>query len=403
MGDFYARRIIEALRSGISSREVGQCFSSARPKILRELGDALERLPEERHSAGRVISGKYGEGKTHLLNTIAGVAHQQNIVVSTITLSKETPLSNLHMLFPKAVQGTFLPGQVQPGVSAAFKRMSYGSPVASSLLEYCLTGLETNRLYFVLKSWLGTQNDDEKYMLLGDMEGNFIPNATIRQIYRRIYNQPAVFDTSFVKSKHVMDYFVFLSRLFAAQGYNGWALLFDESELIGRLGKKARMSAYANMSLLLNPKRMEATYSLFVFNASYIPDVIEAKHEYANLEEALLSAEAKAEIEETLSAIVSATQLAPLGREETLEILEGIQRYHGQAYDWSPALDLERVLSIAEKHGYLLRTRIRSVVEMLDQLYQYEETGEIKIGELGQTTFDEDEASLEPFIQGAAD
>ena len=82
MGDFYARKIIEALRSGISSREVGECFSSARPKILRELRDALEHLDDERRSGGRIISGKYGEGKTHLLNTVAGIACQQNIVVS---------------------------------------------------------------------------------------------------------------------------------------------------------------------------------------------------------------------------------------------------------------------------------------------------------------------------------
>ncbi|MDR1965091.1 MAG: ATP-binding protein [Synergistaceae bacterium] len=401
MTDFYARRIVEALRSGISSREVGACFSSARAKILRELGDALEQLTEERHSGGRIISGKYGEGKTHLLNTVSGIAASLNIVVSAITLSKETPLSNLHLLYPKVVQGTYLPGQVQPGVDHLFERFSYGGPVASALLEFCLTGLETNRLYYILKAYLGTQNDDEKYALLGDMEGNFMANAAVRQIYKRIYGQAAVFNASFVKSKHVMDYFAFLSRLFMALGYNGWVLLFDETELIGRLGKKARLSAYYNMSLLLRSERMASAYSLFAFNASYGPDVIEAKHEHANLEEALLPPETKAEIESTLSAIASATQLAPLSREETLEILAGIQRYHGQAYGWQPALDLDQALSVAEKHGYLLRTRIRAVVETLDQLYQYGETDKMRINELGQATFEEGDdaqASLEPFI-----
>jgi hypothetical protein len=198
-----------------------------------------------------------------------------------------------------------------------------------------------------------------------------------------------------------VDYFAFLARLFCALGYSGWVLLFDETELIGRSGKKARLSAYSNIALLTKAERLESTYSLFAFNASYGPDVIEAKHEHANVEEALLPPEAKTEIESTLSGIASATQLAPLNKEETLEILAGIQRYHGLAYDWHPSLDLERILNFAEKRGYLLRTRIRAVVETLDQLYQYGETDEIKINELGQTTFEEDESedsSLDPFI-----
>ncbi|MDR1320540.1 MAG: ATP-binding protein [Gracilibacteraceae bacterium] len=398
MSDFYARRIIEALRSGISSREVGFCFSSARPKILRELRDALEQLAEDHRSGGRIISGKYGEGKTHLLNTVAGMARQQNTVVSAVTLSKETPLSGLHLLYPKALQGAYLPGQVQPGIAAALEHLSPGSPAASSLLEYCLTGLETNRLFFVLKSYLGTQSDEEKYALLGDMEGDFMANSTVRQIYKRVYNQSAVFNVNFVKTRHVTDYFAFLSRLFLELGYNGWALLFDEAELTGRLSKKARLSAYGNMAMLLKPKRIEGTFSLFAFNASYIPDVIEAKHEHANLEEALLSQEIKEEIGTVLSGVASATQLLPLNKEEILDVLTKIQQYHGQAYGWRPSFDPEKLLAVTEKYGYLLRTRIRTAIEMLDQMYQYGETDEIQINELGQTTFEEDESSLEPFV-----
>ncbi|MDR1206242.1 MAG: ATP-binding protein [Peptococcaceae bacterium] len=398
MSDFYARRIIEALRSGISSREVGLCFSSARPKILRELQDALEQMTEDRRSGGRIISGKYGEGKTHLLNTVAGMARQQNIVVSTVTLSKETPLSGLHLLYPKVLQGTYLPGQIQPGIAAALERLSPGSPFAASLLEYCLTGLETNRLFFVLKSYLGTQNDDEKYALLGDLEGDFMANTTVRQIYKRVYNQSAEFNIDFVKNRDVTDYFAFLSRLFLELGYDGWALLFDEAELTGRLSKKGRLSAYGNMAALLRPKRIEGVFSLFAFNASYIPDVIEAKHEHANLEEALLPPELKEEIGTVLSGVASATQLLPLNREEILEILTKIQQYHGQAYDWRPNFDPGKVLAITEKYGYLLRTRIRTAIEILDQLYQYGEADEIQINELGQATFEEDESSLEPFV-----
>jgi hypothetical protein len=180
-------------------------------------------------------------------------------------------------------------------------------------------------------------------------------------------------------------------------GYNGWILLFDEAELIGRLGRKSRWKAYMNMYDLLKPARTEASYCMFAFNASYTPDVIETKNEYANLEESPLLPEEKAKVDAILTEIASATQLVPLNREETLEILGKICQYHGQAYGWQPNINLDELLSVAERHGYLLRTRIRAVVEMLDQLYQYGETSEIRVNALGETVFDED-ASLESFV-----
>ncbi|MDR2087843.1 MAG: ATP-binding protein [Clostridiales Family XIII bacterium] len=398
MNDYRAGRIIEALRSGIPSREVGYCFSSARPGIMREMQDALEHLAENRQSGGRILSGKYGEGKTHLLNTVFNMAQERNMAVSTVTLSKESPLSSLHTLYPKILQNTYLPKQVQPGISVVLEQLSSGHPIVASLLEYCLTRLGVNKLYYVLKAYLGTQDDEEKYLLLGDLEGNFMANTTLRQIYRRIYGEPAIFNVAFAKSRHLQDYFAFLSHLFLLFGYDGWVLLFDEAELIGRLGRKSRLKAYLNMDEFLRPARTEASHCIFAFNASYTPDVIEAKHEHARLDDAQLTEAERERVEATLAEIASATQLLPLNREETMEIVEKICQYHGQAYGWQPNLNVEELLSAVEKHGYLLRTRIRTVVEMLDQLYQYGETDDIRINELSRVTFEEEDASLDAFV-----
>ncbi len=43
MYDKEARHIIEALRSGIPSRAVGQYFSEARPRIMKEISDGCLR------------------------------------------------------------------------------------------------------------------------------------------------------------------------------------------------------------------------------------------------------------------------------------------------------------------------------------------------------------------------
>ena len=400
MANFESRKIIEALRSGISSHDVGMYFSSARPLIMGEIQETLDRIAAYGASGGRIITGKYGEGKTHLLNTVRGVAHSQNMVVSTVTISKETPLSNAGQLYAKIIQGTYLPGYLQPGIAPALARLQPVAPSTQSLLEYSLTRLATNKLYYLLKSWLGTQDDEEKYLLGADLDGDFIASAMLRKIYKRIFGEPAVLNGNFLKSKHFTDYISFISKCFRTLGYSGWLILFDEAELIGRLGRVSRMKAYQTMHSFLRPERFESVYSIFAFNSSFIPDVIEAKQEYMGAEqnENLFPAE-RENVFEVLSIIERATQLAPLTREETSDILTKILTYHGKAFDWDPRMGKDDFMRATDPYGYLLRTRIRAAIEILDQLYQYGVVGPIHISELGDIRFnEEEEASLDEFV-----
>jgi hypothetical protein len=398
--DYASRKVVEALRSGIPSYEVGKYFSAARQDILGEFQAAFDDMADSGASSGRVISGKYGEGKTHLLNTLSSMGQNHNMVVSMASLSKETPLSNMGHVYARIMQNTYLPNHIQPGISNALSQLSLSSPVTSSLLEYSLTHLEINRLYYLLKSLLGTQDEEEKYLLGADLEGDFIAPAALRKIYRRIFGEPVASNGNFVRTKHITDYIAFLSRLFRLLGYAGWIILFDEAELIGRLGRKSRQKAYLNMRSFLHPEKTEGVYSVFAFNASFVPDVIEAKHEYEGLEKNdALMPDMRASIAETIDAITSATQLAPLSRDETADVLGRILHYHGAAYNWNPQTDNADFMRATDPYGDLLRTRIRAAVEMLDQLYQYGRIGEIKATELGQISFDEDEAaSLDEFL-----
>lgn len=75
-----ARHMIEALRSGIPSRAIGRHFSEARADLLDEIVQRLDRVSEQGKSDGAIITGKYGEGKTHLVNTIYTLAHARNMV-----------------------------------------------------------------------------------------------------------------------------------------------------------------------------------------------------------------------------------------------------------------------------------------------------------------------------------
>lgn len=396
MFDFEARHVIEALRSGIPSRAVGQYFSEARPGIMKEISGHLDETCETGKSKGMIIAGKYGEGKTHLLNTVFSMAHSNNMVVSYLSLSKETPFDKLYLVYQKLVNNTFLPKRVQPGFTQILEKMTPGSPAANELLLYAAKHLETDKLYYLLRAYLNTEDLDEKFMLQADLEGDFIANVLLKQIYRRIYNERVKYNVNFSKTKHCRDYFSFLSRLFRLMGYNGWVILIDETELIGRLSKKARLNAYRNMAQFLLPdERLEGIYTLFALGASYTEDVIETKHDYENLEE--IYPEQQEPIRTVLNLITRAQQLAPLTDSEIREILKKIQVFHGRAYDWNPNISMGTILAATQSGGYLLRTKLRAAIELLDQLYQYGEAGNTRINELGQETFEEDVPSLEEF------
>ncbi len=396
MYDMEARHVIEALRSGIPSRAVGQYFSEARPKIMKEISRRLDMVCEQGKSGGMIISGKYGEGKTHLLNTVFNIAHSNNMVVSYLSLSKETPMDKLYLVYQKIIQNTYLPMRRQPGFTQELEKISANSPVANEMLLYAAKQLETDKLYYLFRSYLNTEDSDEKFLLQADLEGDFIANAPLKKIYRRIFGQPVKYNVNFTKTRHCGDYFSFMSHLFTQMGYHGWVLLIDETELMGRLSKKARLNAYRNMAQFLLPERCpEACFSVFALSASYTEDVIDGKHEYENLEAIYPDAQEPART--VLNLLAAAPQLLPLTKEEMNEVLYKIQDFHGRAYGWTPDLDISSLTEATQSGGYLLRTKIRAAIEFLDQLYQYGKAGNTTINELGKEVFTEDVPSLEEF------
>ena len=394
MADFQAMHIIEALRSGVPSRTVGAYFSEARPGMLNRIRSRLDAAAASGKSDGMIFRGSYGEGKTHMLNTVLSIASEKNMVVSYASLGKETPMHLPHLLYSKLIANTYLPGTEQPGFRHKLEEIAPGSGVAGEMQAYTATGLETNKIYFVLKDMWETQDEEEREQFLADLEGDFVSPALVKRVFRRVTGKPAQFNQNFTKTKHYGDYFAFMSTLFRRLGYAGWVILFDEAELIGRLGKKARAKSYSTMQFFLRPSaKLEAVFSVFAFSSSFTEEVIDKKHEFENAEVIFTDdAPALKAVKATLNAIIDAPELASLSKAEILRVLESIQEFHGMAYDWEPQIDPETIYNETEGAGYLLRTRIRAAIELLDQLYQYGKVGRISITELGKEHFEEDDA-----------
>lgn len=394
MSDFSSRQIVEALRSGVPSKAVGAYFSEARPAMMRRVRGKLDALQAAESVDGMVFTGSYGEGKTHLLNTIISLATESNMAVSYVAIGKESPIDKPEQLYQKILAGTYLPGAKQPGFRTKIEEcLTPGSGITGELLAYTAKELETDRLYYLLRAMIGAQDEDMREVLLADLEGNFTTDATVKRCYRSVTGKAAKYSQSFSKKKHVWDYFHFISHLFRCFGCRGWVLLFDEAELMGRFSKKARAKGYAVIDRFLHPEhKLEQTLSFFAFSSSYVEDVIDKKQDSEMVKTVFeMDPDALKTASNSIDAIIHAPELSPMSKEEIREILTNIQEFHGLAYDWEPALLPETLMQATETAGYLLRTKIRAAIEFLDQLYQYGEAGETRITELGKECLDDED------------
>lgn len=382
MTDFENRHMIEALRSGVPSRAVGKFFSSSRKEIMDKAA-ALIAESADGVSNSMVIKGKYGEGKTHFLNSVFSMAQEKNMVVSFVALGKETPANKIDILYKRVLEQTYLPGESEPGIPSLFTFLSSGSDKANEMFLYALNKLDTNRLYYVLKAFLASEgsNDDDVDVLEADLQGSFASVAAIRTLYSRYCREKVSFNNKFVVREHTSDYFAFMSHLFKVMGYSGWVILFDEAELIGRFARKSRMSAYSTISqFLFPPSSFDSVSSIFAFSSSYAEEVIGEKDDFGYLDLMEGDEGSKEVIRKVLDRIVDAEELRALTEDELTYSLKTIVDIYSKAYGKDYSGHAEKVIETASSSGYLLRTKIRAAIEALDQISQYGDEGVISAG-----------------------
>jgi hypothetical protein len=304
------------------------------------------------------------------------------MAVSIVSLSKETPMNNLHQLYQKITQSTYLPNREQPGFEHLIDQLNPESMIELQL--YAAKSLQTDKLYYLLKIFDNTDDPEIRFSLLADLQGDYIANAQLKKIYKDIFSEKITFSANFAKTRHMWDYFDFLNRLFAMSGLSSWVILFDETEQIGRLGRKTRLIAYTNMAKFLYPDKSKML-SLFTMTSNYATEVIDGKDERNKLNET--EGYDNESIEYVLNRIETASELSPLSRNEFFGVLEKIIDFHARALVWQPSVNIEELCEMAWSRGYLLRTKIRAAIEYLDQIFQYGDSGVITVGDLDQETY----------------
>ncbi len=390
-----ARVIIEGLRSGIPYRETADTMTVGRQDNLRSLASLMETVAAGRRpkTFGQIVRAQYGEGKTHLLHAMASQAWDANWVVSLVSLSKESPLDRLDHLYPKIAQNLMRPGSrvagLQPLVTEALQ--------ASLFLSESRTLSLSDRTRLVLDNL--ARQDAGFEDLVGDLEGNFLTAVELKRIHRENFSKSIQLPASRVKDE-VPYYFLLVDWLIQRAGYQGWLILFDEVELMGKFGRGGRARSYGNLGRFLAGMG-ERTVSVWAVAGNFQKDVLIDRGDVERAPEWLMSrpqdVNSVAWARLALDELSSARPLEPPSAVAVKELIGQVFRLHQEAYGWTAEMDesafWERVRSQLPSTDAKLRTWVRLSLALLDNALLYgADGGAVRAGALDEVDLSEDDA-----------
>ncbi len=371
-----SRVVVEHLRSGVPSPEVAAALSGAREPLLQ----ALERDMEARSQGDstrpfQTITANYGDGKSHVLNALWLRARQRGWLVSTATVSRESPLDQVERVYRKVAARTFMPGVGRPGLGPLLDAVSVRPDTVERLMAQAWRDLHP-KVALALEARLRGRGDpvtvDE------DLHGYRRSVADIRRAYHeRTGDAPPKVDRYRV-GEHAFDYFRLVDALVHALELPGWLLLFDEVEMVASLGRLGRARSYAFIGQVTDGRLLPHAFSVWMVSTNFRTRVVDELDDAANLPAWLAERGHEGlvrQVARPLAALVGAAALPPLGADDLRRTFEAILAAHAAALSWQPPLDgaalLERIRAQMPERDAKVRQLVRAAVQYLDLLQRY--------------------------------
>lgn len=347
------RRAIEALRAGVPNGDAVRALGSGQSEIVRLFEDKLENAASVQASeaAGFVISGRFGSGKSHLVEELHQRALAGNYVSSKVSISKETPL-HLPQRVVQAVVGSMQAKDKPEGLLLDMV-LGYKSdrPAARDLRAWC--GTASSEISFMFRSLLDLRDAGIEDLEVIDLvtryfSGEAVPVTTIRN---RIRNLGLDIKTEAVTAaQRPWQTMRFLTRFCQVSGYRGWAIFLDETELISKYTPLSRARAYAQLGRWLGLRgdhRLSGTavVATVVNDFAYevlgmkgdrwrAPELLEGGRHYADITAAPFATDA-------IEAIDDACYLKEMTYEQLRKAHDVLRDAHSRAYGWAaPRLDI---------------------------------------------------------------
>ena len=252
-----ARRAVEALRSGVPSRDAVAALGTGQAEIEDRFDALLEGVGRVRNNGrGLLLGGGFGAGKSHVLEHLAHLALERGFAVSRIVISKETPLHDPAKVLRAAVESAVSPEGAAGAVAEAAAALDPGSPAYAELLRWASGGGSPVDEWFpvTLSLFPQVQSTEDAFgdAIVRFWSGDRLAVAEVRRHAKWAgMGRPAL--AAIAARELARQRFRFLARLCVAAGCTGWLLLFDEVELIGRYTLLQRGRSYAELANWLQP------------------------------------------------------------------------------------------------------------------------------------------------------
>lgn len=292
-----AQRAIEALRCGVPNEDAVRELSSSQPRIHERFQHQLERLidhPQEQ-SPGMIVAGGFGGGKSHLLQYLQHVALEQNFVCSKVVISKETPLFDPYKMFTAAMRNLRLPGNHFDEMNSIVQRLNPESQRYAALKAWLSENATELSSRFAATLFLYSQlkTDTEfRDRIVRYWCGDKLLDSEIKRKLRQLGELQSYQFQRVKKQDLAMQRVRFAAQLMVAAGYDGWVLLLDEAELIGRYSLLQRSRSYGQMAHLLGKGsgwKYEGTTSVVAITDDYQSAILDEKNDIEKVPNRLLA------------------------------------------------------------------------------------------------------------------
>lgn len=355
------RRAVEALRSGVPSWDAVAALGSGQPEAEDQFTALLDRVRQTGSTAlsaarpaGLLLGGGFGAGKSHLLTHLAHLGVSSGFIVSTVVISKETPLHDPVKTFRAAIGAATGTGRGQSVLAEAAAALDPDSPQFTEFSRWVgspASGLDQRFAATLLcqERLRGGQvpgTDEAADALVRFWAGDPLPLADLRRSLRSVGAAGLYNFVSITMRELARQRFRFVSRLFRAAGYAGWIILFDEVELIGRYSLLQRGRSYAELARWLGEGEAEQGTPLAAVLAmtddfeaavvsgkndrNQIPERLRAKQAPEWTEIAALAERGMRHIEHDM------LLLEPPDDAELDRAYAALRQLHGAAFDWAP-------------------------------------------------------------------
>ncbi|MCC6734914.1 MAG: DUF2791 family P-loop domain-containing protein [Bauldia sp.] len=347
------RVAVEALRSGVPNRTAIRLLGSAEDQLIARFVQSLAAvssgLAGGRAVRGDILSGGFGSGKSHLLGVLAERALDEKFVVSVVPVSKETPLFDPARFFLAAMRAAVVPGANDDVMTEVLRRVS-GAPGRCLALEEWASDPRSGlspifaAILHVLPRQLLTPED--KVAVARFFAGHRIGVARVNQWLRAIglRGKNNLFDLKGIREADLVPQRIrFAPRLFQAAGFNGWCVLIDEAELIGRYSALQRGKSYAELTRWLHldaasgvPGIASAAAIVTDFRAAVLGDRLDLERVPRLLRDRGLDVQADLAVAAMAALDGKATELRAPDEEVLRHSLDRVRGLYRASYGWEP-------------------------------------------------------------------